>query len=88
MSAMELKGTIFDLLWKETDQEVLSKIKEFAVETILQKKEKEVDGWSDLPLEQRMKMEKALEDIKHGRNIKTHEEVMKGIKERMKSYPV
>ena len=87
MNTLELKGSLFDLLWEVKDQELLLKIKEFAVETIKQKKKEEADGWDDLPIEQQMRLEKALEDIKHGRNIKTHDEVMKSIKERINSYP-
>ncbi len=57
--------------------------------TVLKKVEKELkaekkDWWDELPVEQQKRITKAVKDVKAGKNLVSHEDVMKRAKARIK----
>ncbi|HFA50796.1 MAG TPA: hypothetical protein ENJ95_17450 [Bacteroidetes bacterium] len=85
MNTLEIKGSLFDLLWSIEDKETLLKIRAAAFELINQKREEKKDWWDELSVEQQARLRKAIEETERGENLIPHEQVMKEIEEKFKT---
>ena len=87
MNTLEVKGSLFDLLWGIEDEETLLKIREVVYSIIEQSIHNQPDWWDELPVAQQERLGKALRDMEQKINITSHEAVIAKIQERIKTYP-
>ncbi len=84
MNVLELKGSIFDLIWGVEDAGMLVKIRELVNEVIDDARGNE-DWWNELAPERQARLEKAIYDSDKGINLIPHEQVVAEINQRFKT---
>lgn len=85
MNVLEIKGSIFDLLWGVEDEEILLKIRELVYGIIDRSRQQGEDWWDELSPEQQARLDRALEDAGEGQNLFPHEQVMQEVEANLKS---
>ncbi len=84
MNILEIKGSLFDLLWQVDDAETLLKIRKSVAEIIEDAKMDGADWWDELLPEQQVKLERALNDAEKGKNLVSHEKALDQIDYKIK----
>ncbi len=85
MNTLELKGSLFDLLWGIEDEETLLKIRNVIYELVSDSLKSKGDWWDELSAEQQVRLRKAIEETERGENLIPHEQVMEEINEKFKT---
>lgn len=85
MNVLEIKGSIFDLLWGVEDEETLLTIRAMVYGVIDQSKKEGKDWWDELSPEQQAKLDQALEDAENDQNLISHEQAMLEIEAKFKT---
>ena len=85
MNVLEIKGSIFDLLWGVEDEDTLLKIRELVYGAIDRSRQQGEDWWDELSPEQQARLDKTLEDAGKGQNLLSHEQVMLEIEAKFKT---
>lgn len=84
MNTLEIKGSLFDLLWSVEDPQTLLKVREVVLELLSKAQEEEADWWEELTPQQQSRLDKAMADAKAGKNIVSHEAAMAHFDARLK----
>jgi hypothetical protein len=85
MDVLEIKGSLFDLLWAVDDPETLLKIRALVFEAIENARKESPDWWDELTPEQQARLDRAMAEAVKGVNLVPHGEAMRGIEARFKS---
>lgn len=85
MNTLEIKGSLFDLLWNVEDPQTLLKVREVVLELLGKAQNEEADWWSELSPQQQSRLDKAIAEAKAGKNIVSHEAAMAHIDARLKA---
>ncbi len=86
MNTLEIKGSLFDLLWGIEDEETLLKIRNVIYELVTDSLKSKGDWWDELSAEQQERLDRALADARNGKNVIPHEQVVKKFDEKLKSF--
>lgn len=84
MNTLEIKGSLFDLLWSVEDPQTLLKVRELVLEILGKAQKEEADWWDELTPQQQARLDKAMADAKTGKNIVSHEAAMAHFDARLK----
>ncbi len=84
MNTLEIKGSLFDLLWSVDDPQTLLKVREVVLELLGKAQKDEADWWEELSPQQQSRLDKAMADAKAGRNLVSHEAAMADFDARLK----
>ena len=80
MNVLEIKGSLFDLLWAVDDLEALLKIRALVSEAIKSARKESPDWWDELTPEQQARLDRAMAEAEKGENMVPHGEAMRGMK--------
>ena len=83
MSALELKGSLLELISKVKDEDLLLRLKDILSDAIQQNLSK-TDFWDELTEEQQKELDAAIEESYHEKNLISNEEVMNKYKKWLK----
>lgn len=83
MNTLEIKGSLFDLLWSVEDPQTLLKVREVVLELLGKAQKEEADWWEELSPQQQLRLDKAMADAKSGKNLVSHEAAMAKLDERL-----
>lgn len=86
MNILEIKGSLFDLLWQVDDAETLLKIRKSIAEILEDAKMEGADWWDELLPDQQVKLERALKDAEKGTNLISHEDALEKIDLKIKQF--
>lgn len=84
MNTLEIKGSLFDLLWSVDDPQTLLKVREVVLELLSNARQENTDWWDELTPQQQSRLDKAIADAKSGKNIVSHETAMAELDARLK----
>jgi hypothetical protein len=86
MNTLEIKGSLFDLLWSVDDPQTLIKVREVVLELLGKAQKEEADWWEELTPQQQSRLDKAMADAKAGKNIISHEAAMAQLDAQLRQY--
>ena len=76
MNTLEIKGSLFDLLWSVDDPQTLLKVREVVLDLLANAREDNADWWDELTPQQQSRLDNAILDAKAGKNLVSHEVAM------------
>jgi len=83
MNILEIKGSLFDLLWSVEDPQTLLKVREVVLELLGKAQSEEADWWEELSPQQQVRLDKAMADAKAGKNLLSHDTAMAELDKRL-----
>ena len=84
MNTLEIKGSLFDLLWSVDDPQTLLKVKEVVLDLLANARNDNADWWEELTPQKQSRLDNAILDAKAGKNIVSHEVAMAHLDARLK----
>lgn|GEM_PF-429817 len=84
MNTLEIKGSLFDLLWSVDDPQTLLKVRDIVLDLLANAREDNADWWDELTPQQQSRLDMAISDAKAGKNIVSHEAAMAHFDARLK----
>ena len=76
MNVLEIKGSLFDLLWNVDDAQTLLKVREVVLGLLTDARQDNADWWDELTPQQQSRLDNAILDAKSGKNLVSHEVAM------------
>ena len=84
MNTLEIKGSLFDLLWSVDDPQTLLKVRAVVQELLGKAQKEEADWWEELSPQHQARLDRAMSDAKAGKNLVSQEVAMADLDARLK----
>lgn len=85
MSNLEIKGSLFDLLWAVDDTRTLLKIRQYVFNTLQRARQEEADWWDELSPEQQQHLDRVLKEAEKSLNLISHDQLLAEVEAKFKT---